>query len=160
MEQSENPKNSLPLGLSTNLRKNKFSTVEYIFCERYNSLVTGCLSYYDKIGEDFTYNHKTFTESLYKGFREVGITYKEIKSNNLKRVQGIKWHEGIFAPEFELDTGTEKTVKEEFMDASILRDQLNFFKECNKLFANTPYLGNSDLILNENFFTYLNKIKY
>jgi hypothetical protein len=153
---AENPKDSLPLGLSTRLRKNKFSTAEYTFTQNSNSLVSGCLSYYDRMGEEFTYNHKTFTEIFYKGLREVGINYKETKINGLKRVQGIKWREGIFAGDFELDTGTETPVKESYLDDWTSKHLLKFLKECNCLRLHTPYLGERDLLFNETFFIEFN----
>ena len=78
LEKDENPNNSLFLGLSTDLRKNKFSLDSNTFTRRNCTLVSGCQDYFTRLGEDFPYNHKTFRQGLFHAFRELEMEVNEL----------------------------------------------------------------------------------
>jgi P4 family phage/plasmid primase-like protien len=156
LEQCDFSENALPLGLTTKHRKNNYSKDEVVFSPDNNNLVSGAVDYFKRLDEEFPYNHKTYKESFISALKENGIKYEEIKRSNLTIFQGIKWRDGVFDLDLELDMGTEKPVKEEFMDDLMCNDQLKFLKESNNLKLKSPYLGEKDLMLNETFFKEFN----
>ena len=101
LKKSEDPKTALSLGLSTRLRANRYSTDEIVFSKQYENLTLGCMSYFEKLGEPFPYNHKTFKNVLFEGFDELGIDYKKIRRNGLLLVEGIAWRDEVFEADFE-----------------------------------------------------------